>query len=80
MIFDFDARELWTKGVCIISLIFLFLITLYIFLNIIKSNKDHICDSEKQSKFILDCIKEDKTKTVGAIGDCERISIGLYCK
>lgn len=80
MIFDFNARELWTKGVCIISLIFLFLITLYIFLNIIKSNKDHICDSEKQSKFILDCIKEDKTKTVGAIGDCERISIGLYCK
>ena len=80
MIFDFDARELWTKGVCIISLIFLFLITLYIFLNIIKSNKDHICDSEKQSKFILDCIKEDKTKTVGAIGDCERISIKLYCK
>lgn len=80
MIFDFDARELWTKGVCIISLIFLFLITLHIFLNIIKSNKDHICDSEKQSKFILDCIKEDKTKTVRAIGDCEQISIGLYCK
>ena len=80
MIFDFDARELWTKGVCIISLIFLFLITLYIFLNIIKSNKDHICDSEKQSKFILDCIKEDKTKTVRVIGDCERISIKLYCK
>ena len=62
------------------TLIFLFLITLYIFLNIIKSNKDHIFDSEKQSKFILDCIKEDKTKTVRVIGDCERISIKLYCK
>ena len=80
MIFDFDAKKLWTKGVCIISLIFLFLITLHIFTNIIKSNKNHICDSEKQSKFILDCIKADTTKDVRAFGACENMSIKLYCK
>ena len=77
---NFDSWELFTKGITIIFLIVLFLIPLHIFVNIIKSNKDSICDSEKQSKFILDCIKEDKTKTVGAIRDCKRISIGLYCK
>ena len=27
-----------------------------------------------------EALKEDKTKSVGAIGDCERISIKLYCK
>ena len=43
-------------------------------------NKKPICDSEKQSKFILDCIKEDKTKTVMAIGNCEQIAIKLFCK
>ena len=62
---------------------FLFIIfwgALHIFTNIIKSSKDTICDSEKQSKFILECLKEDKTKTVGAIGDCERIAIRLFCK
>lgn len=80
MIFDFDARKLWTKGVCIISLIFLFLITLHIFTNIIKSSKDSICDSEKQSKFILECIKEDKTNDVRAFVACEQMSIKLYCK
>ena len=77
---NFCSWELFKKGICIFSLIFLFLITLYIFLNIIKSNKDHICDSEKQSKFILDCIKEDKTNDVLAFGACKNISIELYCK
>ena len=77
--FNFDSWELFNKGITIIFLIILFLIPLYIFVNIIKS-KNPICDSEKQSKFILECLKEDKTKTVRAIGDCERISIGLYCK
>ena len=64
------------------GIIFLISIFIYIFslpINTTKS-KDPICDSEKQSKFILDCIKEDKTKTVVVIRDCERISIGLYCK
>ena len=77
--FNFDSWELFNKGITIIFLIILFLIPLHIFVNIIKS-KNSICDSEKQSKFILDCIKEDKTKTVRAIGDCEQISIKLYCK
>ena len=83
MIFDFDLWELIRKGyliiMCIIILILFSLIPLHIFTYTIKS-KNPICDSEKQSKFILDCIKEDKTKTVRAINDCERISIGLYCK
>ena len=61
-------------------LIIIFWGALHIFTNIIKSSKDTICDSEKQSKFILECLKEDKTKTVGAIGDCERIAIRLFCK
>ena len=77
---NFCPGELFKKGICIFFFIFLFLITLQIFTIITKSNKDSICDSEKQSKFILDCIKEDKTKTVRVIGDCERISIKLYCK
>ncbi len=77
---NFDFWELWNKGITIIFLIILFLIPLHIFVNIIKSSKDSICDSEKQSKFILECIKEDKTKTLRAINDCERFSIKLYCK
>ena len=80
MIFDFDPWELWKKGICIFFFIFLSFIALYFLPKIIKSSQDSICNSEKQSKFILDCIKEDKTKTVGAIIDCERIAIKLYCK
>ena len=68
------------RGMVIMFLIIIFWGALHIFTNIIKSSKDTICDSEKQSKFILECLKEDKTKTVGAITDCERISIKLYCK
>ena len=68
------------RGMVIMFLIIIFWGALHIFTNIIKSSKDTICDSEKQSKFILECLKEDKTKTVGAIGDCERISMKLYCK
>lgn len=77
---NFDFWELWNKGITIIFLIILFLIPLYIFVNIIKSNKDSICDSEKQSKFILECIKADTTKDVRAFGACENMSIKLYCK
>ena len=64
------------------GIIFLISIFIYIFSLPINTTKTkyHICDSEKQSKFILECLKEDKTKTVRAIGDCERISIKLYCK
>lgn len=80
MIFDFDPWELWKKGMCIFSLIFMFFIALNFFTSIIKSSKDSICDSEKQSKFIFDCIKEDKTNTMAATKNCEQISIKLYCK
>lgn len=76
---NFDSWELFDKGFTIIFLIILFLIPLYIFVNIIKS-KDSICDSEKQSKFILECIKADTTKDVRAFGACETLSIKLYCK
>ena len=76
---DLDNLNLLARGIVIMFLIAMFSGAIYIFTNVIKS-KDYVCDSEKQSKFILDCIKEDKTKTVGAIGDCERIAIRLYCK
>lgn len=76
---NFDFWELFKKGICIFFLIILFLIPLHIFVNIIKS-KNPICDVEKQSKFILDCIKEDKTNDVRAFGACENMSIKLYCK
>ena len=78
--FDFDPYEFLKKGLCIFFFIFLSFIALHFLTNIIKSSKDTICESEKQSKFILECLKEDKTKTVGAIRDCEKIAIKLYCK
>ena len=77
---NFCPGELFKKGICLFFFIFLFLITLHIFTNITKSNKDSICDSEKQSKFILECIKADTTKDVRAFGACENMSIKLYCK
>ncbi len=80
MNFDFNPWELSKKGFCIVILIILFLISLHIFTNIIKSSKNSICDSEKQSKFILECIKADTTKDVRAFGACENMSIKLYCK
>ena len=80
MIFDFDPLEFSAKVASIFLILFLSIIALGFFVNIIKSSKDTICDSEKQSKFILECLKEDKTKTVAAITDCERISIRLFCK
>ena len=80
MIFDFDPLEFSAKGVSIFLILFLFIIALHFLTNIIKSSKDSICDSEKQSKFILECLKEDKTKTVATTRDCERIAIKLYCK
>ena len=76
---NFDFWELWNKGITIIFLIILFLIPLHIFVNIIKS-KNPICDVEKQSKFILECIKADTTNDVRAFGACENMSIKLYCK
>lgn len=72
-------KDLFCEALGIMFLIFLFFLFMTPVVKFIKY-KDPICDNEKQSKFILDCIKEDKTKTVGAIGDCERISIRLYCK
>lgn len=64
------------------GIIFLISIFIYIFslpINTTKS-KDPICDVEKQSKFILECIKADTTKDVRAFGACESMSIKLYCK
>ena len=79
MIFDFDPLALMARGMVIMFLIAMFSGAIYIFTNVTKS-KDSICDSEKQSKFILECIKADTTKTVGAISACERIAIKLFCK
>ena len=75
MIFDFNPLELLARGIVIMFLIAMFFGALHI----IKS-KDTICDSEKQSKFILECLKADTTKDLRAIGACEQISLKLYCK
>ena len=80
MIFDFDPYELLKKGLCIFFFIFLSFLLFQFSTNIMKSSKDSICDSEKQSKFIIECIKADTTKDLRAIGDCERIAIKLFCK
>ena len=74
-----DNLNLLAMGICIIFLIAMFSGAIYIFTNVIKS-KDSICDSEKQSKFILECIKADTTKDLRAIGACEQMSLRLYCK
>ena len=50
------------KGLTIIFLFFLFFIGMHIITNIIKS-KDSICDFEKQSKFILECLNSNEKKT-----------------
>ena len=57
-------------------LIFLFFIGLHISANIIKS-KASICDVEKQSKFILECLNSNEKKELQL---CERIATRLYCK
>lgn len=69
---NFDYWEFWIYSICIIFAITLFMIPLHLFAHFIK--KDPICDNEKQSKFILECIKTDTTSA------CERMSIRLYCK
>ena len=60
------------------------LLLFYLFTDINFFNKKPdttpICDSEKQSKFILECIKADTTKDLRAIGACEQMSLRLYCK
>ncbi len=64
------------KGLIILFLFFLFFIGLHISTNIIKS-EDSICDVEKQSKFILECLNSNEKKELQL---CERIATRLYCK
>ena len=63
----------------IMFLLFLFFFLMSLIVKFIK-HKDPICDSEKQSKFIFDCINSDTTKDFRAINACEKMSIRLYCK
>jgi hypothetical protein len=64
------------KGLTIFFLFFLFIIGMHIITNIIKS-KDPICDVEKQSKFILECLN---AKELQSISVCGKIAKSLYCK
>jgi hypothetical protein len=64
------------KGLTIFFLFFLFIIGMHIITNIIKS-KDSICDVEKQSKFILECLN---AKELQSISVCGKIAKSLYCK
>ena len=65
--------------VLIIFLFFLFFLFMTFIVKFIK-HKDLICDIEKKSKFILECIKADTTNDLRAIGACEQMSLRLYCK
>ena len=73
---NFNSLNFFTKGFSIMCLIFLFFIGLHISANIIKS-KASICDAEKQSKFILECLNSNEKNELQL---CERIATRLYCK
>ena len=72
-------KDLFCQALKIMVLIFLLFIGFHIITNIIKS-KNSICDSKKQSKFILECLNVNKTKELQASGACELIATRLYCK
>ena len=70
-----SSLEIVAKGLAIFFLFFLFISGMHL-TNIIKS-KNSICDVEKQSKFILECLNAKELQSAIA---CERIAISLYCK
>jgi hypothetical protein len=76
MSWNFNSLNFFTKGFSIMSFIFLFFLGFHIITNIIK-NKDSICDVEKQSKFILECLNSNEKNELQL---CERIATRLYCK
>jgi len=76
MMGSFNSLNFFAKGLSIMCLFFLFFIGLHIITNIIKS-EDSICDVEKQSKFILECLNSNEKKELQL---CERIATRLYCK
>jgi len=76
MSWNFNSLNFFAKGFSIMSFIFLFFIGLHIITNIIKS-KASICDVEKQSKFILECLN---AKELQSISVCGKIAKSLYCK
>ena len=72
-------KNLFYEALKIMFFIFLFSLFMTLVVKFIKY-KDPICDIEKKSKFILECIKADTTKDLRAIGACEQMSLRLYCK
>jgi hypothetical protein len=64
------------NGLTIFFVFLWFFIGMHIITNIIKS-KDSICDVEKQSKFILECLN---AKELQSISVCGKIAKSLYCK
>jgi len=76
MMGSFNSLNFFAKGLSIMCLFFLFFIGLHIITNIIKS-EDSICDVEKQSKFIFECLNSNEKKELQL---CERIATRLYCK
>lgn len=62
------------------AFVMIFLISIFIYIFSLPKNTTPICDIEKKSKFILECIKADTTKDLRAIGACEQMSLRLYCK
>jgi hypothetical protein len=82
---SFNKISFLVKGLTYLFLFFLFFIGLHISANIIK-NKDFICDAEKQSKFILECLNAkdlsdlDLREQLQSITVCGKIAKSLYCK
>jgi len=76
MSWNFNFLNFFLKGLSIMLFFFIGLNIFYFSTNIIKS-KASICDVEKQSKFILECLN---AKELQAFGACERIAKSLYCK
>jgi hypothetical protein len=76
MSWNFNFLNFFVKGLSIMFLFFIGLNIFYFSTNIIKS-KDFICDVEKQSKFILECLN---AKELQSISVCSKIAKSLYCK
>ena len=76
MSWNFNSLNFFAKAFSIMSLIFLSFLGFHIITNIIKS-KASICDVEKQSKFILECLN---AKELHSVYLCGKIAKSLYCK
>jgi hypothetical protein len=72
-------KNLFCEVLKIMFLFFLFFFFMTLIVKFIK-HKNPICDSEKKSKFILECLKADGANDTQGSSACEQMSLRLYCK